>query len=180
MAKKADEYVLGDILITQERIERRASEIGGMISRDVAGEELLLIGILKGAVMWMSAVMKSITVPVEIDFMAVSSYGASTVSSGVVRILKDLDEAIEGKNVVIVEDIIDSGVTLSYLRENLLSRGPKSLRVCALLDKPARRETNINADYTGFTVDDLFIVGYGLDLNQRFRNLPYITSVVKV
>ncbi|MDR1571762.1 MAG: hypoxanthine phosphoribosyltransferase [Clostridiales Family XIII bacterium] len=172
-------YRLGEPLITQAQIQGRAAEIGGLISRDMAGEELLVVGILKGAVMWMSDVVKHISLPaVRIDFMAVSSYGASTQSSGVVRILKDLDCPIEGMNVVVVEDIVDTGTTLSYLRENLLSRRPKSLRICALLDKPARRRADISVDYTGFTVDDVFIVGYGLDVDQLFRNLPYIAPVL--
>jgi hypoxanthine phosphoribosyltransferase len=173
----AREYVLGEPHITPKQIEKRASEIGGQISRDMAGEELFVVGILKGAVMWMSDVIKHVSLPVKIDFMAVSSYGASTQSSGVVRILKDLDCSIEGMNVLIVEDIVDSGTTLGYLRDNLLSRGPKSLRICTLLDKPARRRTDIAVDYTGFAVDDVFIVGYGLDVDQRFRNLPYIAAV---
>jgi hypoxanthine phosphoribosyltransferase len=180
MAKSEKRYELGKILITEDEIRRRAAEIGRSISEDFAGEEVLVVGILKGAVMWMSDVIKHISLPVRMDFMAVSSYGSSTKSSGVVRILKDLDNAIEGKNVIIVEDIVDSGVTLNYLREHLRSRGPKSLRICALLDKPAGRRAAVRVDYIGFTVEDVFIVGYGLDVNQRYRNLPYITSVAEV
>jgi hypoxanthine phosphoribosyltransferase len=176
MAKSEKRYKPGRILITEEEIRRRAAEIGQKISADFAGEEILVVGILKGAVLWMSDVIKNISLPLRLDFMAVSSYGVSTKSSGVVRILKDLDNSIEGKNVLLVEDIVDSGVTLNYLREILLHRGPKSLRICALLDKPAGRRVAIHADYTGFTVEDVFIVGYGLDVNQRYRNLPYIAS----
>jgi hypoxanthine phosphoribosyltransferase len=177
MMKNEKRYKPGEILITEAEIRRRAAEIGQKISEDFAGEELLVVGILKGAVLWMGDVIKNISLPLRIDFMAVSSYGASTKSSGVVRILKDLDNAIEGKNVILVEDIVDSGVTLNYLREALLHRGPKSLRICALLDKPAGRRAAVCVDYIGFTVEDVFIVGYGLDVNQRYRNLPYITSV---
>ncbi|MDR2355477.1 MAG: hypoxanthine phosphoribosyltransferase [Clostridiales Family XIII bacterium] len=177
MAKNEKQYRPGKILITEAEIRRRAAEIGQKISEEYAGEEVLVVGILKGAVLWMGDVIKNISLPVRIDFMAVSSYGASTKSSGVVRILKDLDNAIEKKNVILVEDIVDSGVTLNYLREVLLHRGPKSLRICALLDKPAGRRAAVHIDYTGFTVEDVFIVGYGLDVNQCYRNLPYITSV---
>jgi hypoxanthine phosphoribosyltransferase len=179
MAKGEKQYRLGEILITEKEIRSRAAEIGRSISEDFAGEEVLVVGILKGAVLWMGDVIKNISVPVRIDFMAVSSYGSSTKSSGVVRILKDLDNAIDEKNVIIVEDIVDSGVTLHYLREHLRSRSPKSLRICALLDKPAGRRVAIHVDYVGFTVEDVFIVGYGLDVNQRYRNLPYITSIAE-
>jgi hypoxanthine phosphoribosyltransferase len=179
MPKSEKRYKPGKILITEEEIRARAREIGRLISEDFAGEEVLVVGILKGAFMWMSDVVKHISLPVRMDFMAVSSYGASTKSSGVVRILKDLDNAIDGKNVIIVEDIVDSGITLNYLREYLRGMGPKELRICALLDKPAGRRAAIDVDYTGFTVDDVFIVGYGLDMNQRYRNLPYITAVVE-
>ncbi|MDR2089346.1 MAG: hypoxanthine phosphoribosyltransferase [Clostridiales Family XIII bacterium] len=177
MARNEKRYRLGRVLITEEEIRGRAAEIGRRISEDFAGEEILAVGILKGAVLWMSDVVKNISLPVRLDFMAVSSYGASTQSSGVVRILKDLDSAIEGKNILLVEDIVDSGTTLNYLREVLLHREPKALRICALLDKPTGRRVAIRADYVGFTVEDMFIVGYGLDVNQRYRNLPYITSV---
>jgi hypoxanthine phosphoribosyltransferase len=180
MAKSEKRYKTGDILITEDEIRRRAAEIGRSISEDFAGEEVLVVGILKGAVLWMSDVIKHISLPVRIDFMAVSSYGSATKSSGAVRILKDLDNAIEGQNVIIVEDIVDSGVTLNYLREHLRSRGPKDLRICALLDKPAGRRAAVRVDYIGFTVGDVFIVGYGLDVNQHYRNLPYITSIEEV
>jgi len=168
---------LGSILITHEEIINRAKEIGEMITKDFAGEEVYVIGILKGAVIWMSEVLKSLDLPTRIDFMSVSSYGASTKSSGVVRINKDLDDSVEGRNVIIMEDIVDSGVTLNYLKEYLLGMHPKSLKICTLLDKPTGREKAIDVDYIGFEVGNVFIVGYGLDFNQRFRNLPYITSI---
>ena len=171
-------YKTGEILITEDEIRKRAAEIGSEISEDLAGEPVLIVGILKGAILWMSDLIKCIKAPVSIDFMAVSSYGAATKTSGVVRINKDLDIAVTGLNVIIVEDIIDSGVTLNYLKSMLLARNPKSLKICALLDKPTRRRAEIKADYVGFTVDDLFIVGYGLDVDQQFRNLPYITYII--
>ncbi|MDR1953689.1 MAG: hypoxanthine phosphoribosyltransferase [Clostridiales Family XIII bacterium] len=173
------EYVTGDVIIGQEEIERRAVEIGRQISADFAGEEVTLIGILRGAVLWMSQILKSIDLVTNIDFMAVSSYGASTTSSGVVKINKDLDCSIVGKNVVVVEDIVDSGVTLNYLKTYLLGMEPKAFRICTLLDKPSGRQAPIDVDYVGFEVEDVFIVGYGLDVNQKYRNLPYITSVTE-
>ena len=172
-------YKLGNVIITEEKILERAEELGAQISKDYEGEEVFVVGILKGAVMWMSELIKRISVPVYMDFMAVSSYGASTKSSGVVRILKDLDSGIEDKNVIIVEDIVDSGITLNYLKNHFMARGAKSLRICALLDKPAGRKKTIDVDYVGFTVEDIFIVGFGLDANQQYRNLPYITSIIE-
>ncbi len=166
---------VGTVLITEEQIKARAKEIGRQISEEFAGEEVMLIGILKGAMMWMADVMKNITLDCTIDFMACSSYGSSTKTSGVVKINKDLDSDIEGKNVIIVEDIVDSGITLSYLEKYLANRGPKAVRLCALLDKPSGRRNDLKADYVGFEVEDLFIVGYGLDYNQKYRNLPYIS-----
>jgi len=180
MVENADDhkaYKLGEILITEDEIKRRAAGIGDEISRSLDGEPVLIVGILKGAVMWMSDLIKQITAPVIIDFIAVSSYGAAVESSGVVRIIKDLDIVVSGLNVIIVEDIIDSGVTLNYVTEILQARGPKSLKICVLLDKPARRKADIEIDYVGFTIDDLFVVGYGLDVDQRYRNLPYITYI---
>ncbi|MDR2611158.1 MAG: hypoxanthine phosphoribosyltransferase [Clostridiales Family XIII bacterium] len=171
------EYALSDTIYTQEQIENRAAEIAKRINEDYAGETVVFIGILRGAVMWMAQLLKSIDVDAEIDFMDVSSYGAATKSSGIVRIEKDLSYSIEGKHVIIVEDIVDSGVTLNYLKEYLLAMNPESLRICALLDKPSGRRTEIEADYVGFTVGPVFIVGYGLDVNQKYRQLPYITSV---
>lgn len=166
---------IGTILITEEQIREKAAEIGRQISEDYAGEEIVMVGILRGAVPWMADVMKRVTLDMTIDFMACSSYGAATKSSGVVKINKDLDTDIEGKHVIIMEDIVDSGVTLNYLEGYLRSRGAASIKLCALLDKPEGRRVDIKADYVGFTVDDRFIVGYGLDFDQKYRNLPYIT-----
>ena len=166
---------IGTILITEEQIREKAKEIGAQITKDYAGKEIILIGILRGAVPWMAEIMKRIDLDMVIDFMAVSSYGAATKSSGVVKINKDLDVNIDGRDIIIVEDIVDSGVTLSYLEGYLQSRGAASIKLCSLLDKPEGRRVDIKADYVGFTVDDRFIVGYGLDYDQRYRNLPYIT-----
>ena len=175
----ADEtkYDISEILITEEQLRARVAELGAEITEDYKGEELFLIGILKGSVPFMADLMRKIELPLQIDFMSVSSYGGSTKSSGVVRILKDLDSDIKGKNVIIVEDIIDSGLTLVYLKEYLQSRGPRSLRICTILDKPSGRKVDIRGDYVGFNVDNKFIVGYGLDVNQKYRNLPYISWV---
>ncbi|GAB1476703.1 hypoxanthine phosphoribosyltransferase [Bacillota bacterium] len=168
-------YVFGDVMISKEEIQNRVAELGSEISRDYKGESILAICVLKGAVLFMSDLIRELNIETKIDFMAVSSYGASTKSTGVVRILKDLDSNIEGENVIIVEDIIDSGLTLKYLKEYLLARDPKSLKICTLLDKPERRTADIKADYVGFSIDNKFIVGYGLDFNQKYRNLPYIS-----
>jgi hypoxanthine phosphoribosyltransferase len=168
------EQGVGEVLIDQERLSERISELGEEISRDYAGRELLLIGVLKGAVFFMADLMRKIRVPTEVDFMAISSYGASTDSSGVVRILKDLDINIEGRNVLVVEDIIDSGLTLSYLMRNLEAREPASLEVCALLTKPGRREIDVPVRYVGFEIPNRFVIGYGLDFAERYRNLPYV------
>ena len=166
---------IGTVLITEEQIHARAKEIGKEIERDYAGKEIILVGILRGAVLWMADVMRNTNLDMTIDFMAVSSYGAATKSSGIVKINKDLESDIEGKDIIIVEDIVDSGVTLHYLEGYLKSRGAASVKLCSLLDKPEGRRVDIKADYVGFTVDDRFIVGYGLDYNQKYRNLPYIT-----
>ncbi|NLF47634.1 MAG: hypoxanthine phosphoribosyltransferase [Clostridiales bacterium] len=171
--KKYD--TVGEVMITEEEIRERAAEIGEQITGDYRGEGVILIGILRGAVPWMADVMKHIALDVEIDFIACSSYGATTKTSGVVKINKDLDSDIEGKNVIIVEDIVDSGITLNYLKGYLENRKPKSIRICALLDKPEGRRADIKADYVGFTVEDKFIIGYGLDFNQKYRQLPYIS-----
>jgi hypoxanthine phosphoribosyltransferase len=173
------EYQFGETLFTQEQIEARAAEIGQRISEDFAGEEVLLVGVLRGAVLWLSQISKSITIDTEIDFMAVSSYGDATKSSGVVKINKDLESSLDGKNVIIIEDIVDTGITLSYLIEYLRTKQPKTLSICALLDKPSRRKEPVHIDYLGFEVEDVFIIGYGLDVGQKYRNLPYITSVVE-
>ncbi len=162
------------VLITEEEIEKRIREMGAEISKAYEGRELHLISILKGGVFFTCELAKRITVPVSVDFMSVSSYGSSKVSSGVVKIIKDLDETIEGKDVLVVEDIIDTGTTLSYLMEMLAQRRPASLALCTLMDKPERRLHEVKVDYTGFEVPDKFIVGYGLDYAQHYRNLPYI------
>ncbi len=162
------------ILFSEEQILARVAELGAEISRDYKDKELLVIGILKGAIIFLSDLVRNIRVPLYFDFMAVSSYGASTVSSGVVRILKDLERTIENRHVLIVEDIVDTGLTLNYLVDNLKARGPASLKVCTLLDKPSSREAPVKIDYNGFTVPNEFIVGYGLDYNGRYRNFPYI------
>ena len=166
---------IGTVMITQEEIYKRAEEIGAQITKDYEGEEVVIVGILKGAVLWMADVVKHIKLDCTLDFMACSSYGASTQSSGVVRILKDLDESVEGKHVIVVEDIVDTGTTLKYLTHNLYERGAKSVKLCSLLDKPSGRKVELEADYVGFEVDDRFIIGYGLDYDQRYRNLPYIS-----
>jgi hypoxanthine phosphoribosyltransferase len=162
------------VLIEEESLRARVVELGEEVSRDYHGRELLLIGVLKGAVFFMADLMRQLTVPCEIDFMAISSYGAATDSSGVVRILKDLDINIEGRDVLVVEDIIDSGLTLSYLMRNLEAREPASLEVCALMTKPGRREIEVPVRYVGFEIPNRFVVGYGLDFAERYRNLPYV------
>ena len=164
----------GEVLIDKEALSARIAELGAEISTDYAGRDLLLIGVLKGAVFFMADLMRKLTIPCEVDFMAISSYGASTDSSGVVRILKDLDINIEGRDVLVVEDIIDSGLTLSYLMRNLESREPATLEVCALLTKPDRREMEVPVRYVGFEIPNRFVIGYGLDFGERYRNLPYV------
>ena len=168
------ERAVGEILIEADALRARVAELGEEISAYYEGRDLLLIGVLKGAVFFMADLMRHITVPCEVDFMAISSYGASTDSSGVVRILKDLDESIEGRNVLVVEDIIDSGLTLSYLKRTLGARHPASLEVCALLTKPDRREVDVPVRYIGFEIPNKFVVGYGLDFAERYRNLRYV------
>jgi hypoxanthine phosphoribosyltransferase len=165
---------VGEILIDAGTLNARIAELGEEISAHYAGQDLLLIGVLKGAVFFMADLMRHLTVPCEVDFMAISSYGAQTDSSGVVRILKDLDINIEGRNVLVVEDIIDSGLTLSYLMRNLESREPASLEVCALLTKPARREIEVPVRWIGFEIPNRFVIGYGLDFAERYRNLAYV------
>ena len=162
------------IMIPEEKLQSRIAEMAAQISEDYAGQSVHLICILKGSIFFTCELAKRITVPVTLDFMSVSSYGAGTHSSGVVRLVKDLDEPIEGRNVIVIEDIIDSGRTLSYLLENLTRRKPASLRLAAMLDKPDRRVTEVKVDYTGFEIPDEFVVGYGLDFDQRYRSLPYI------
>ncbi len=162
------------ILVEEDTLRGRIAELGAEVSNDYTGRDLLLVGVLKGAVFFMADLMRHLTIPCEVDFMAISSYGASTDSSGVVRILKDLDVNIEGRDVLVVEDIIDSGLTLSYLIRNLESRNPATLEVCALLTKPARREIDVRVRYTGFEIPNEFVIGYGLDYAERYRNLPYV------
>lgn len=168
------EQYIETVLISEEEIANKVRELGKKLSKDYQGKDVLFVCVLKGAIMFMSDLAKALTIPMEMDFMAVSSYGASTQSSGVVRIIKDLDSSIENKHVVIIEDIIDTGLTLSYLMKNLQSRKPASLEICTLLDKPARRTVDIKPSYTGFTIDDHFVVGYGLDYDEKFRNVPCI------
>jgi hypoxanthine phosphoribosyltransferase len=168
------EHGVEQVLIDEETLQARIAELGEQISADYAGRDLLLLGVLKGAVFFMADLMRRLTVPCEIDFMAISSYGGATDSSGVVRILKDLDINIEGRNVLIVEDIIDSGLTLSYLVRTLEAREPASLEVCALLTKPERRQIDVDVRYTGFEIPNRFVIGYGLDFAERYRNLPYV------
>ena len=170
---------VGEVLVSAEDLQRRVAELGAQISHDYAGKPLLLIGVLKGAVFFLSDLMRHVDIPVEIDFMAVASYGSATDSSGVVRILKDLDAAIEGRDVLIVEDIVDSGLTLQYLMRNLGSRNPRTLEVCALLVKPARRKVELPTRYVGFEIEDRFVVGYGLDYAERYRNLPFVATLEK-
>ena len=166
-----------EVLYTEQEVDARIAELGAQISRDYAGKEIHLIGILRGSVFFMCELAKRITLPVSMDFMSVSSYGNSQISSGIVRIAKDLDEPLEGRHVLIVEDIIDSGKTLDHLLPILSSRRPADIRLCTLLNKPGRREVDITVDYVGFDIPDAFVVGYGLDYAQRHRNLPYIGIV---
>ena len=167
-----------EVMLSEEEVEKRVAELGEQISKDYEGKEVFLICILKGASFFACELAKRITVPVMIDFMKVSSYGAGTVSTGQVRIINDLSDSIEGKDVIIVEDIIDSGNTLNNLPKVLMERKPNSIKLCTLLDKPSRREVEVDVDYVGFQIPDKFVVGYGLDFDQRYRNLPFI-GVVK-
>lgn len=166
-----------EVLVTKEDVEKRISDMADEINRAYAGKSLHLVCVLKGGAFFMCELAKHLNMPVSLDFMSVSSYGSATKSSGVVKIVKDLDEPIKDKDVLVVEDIVDSGRTLSYLMEMLRDRGPKSLHLCTLLDKPERRVVEVNVDYTGFQIPDKFVVGYGLDYDQHYRNLPYIGVV---
>jgi tRNA(Ile)-lysidine synthase len=177
LGRVTDNPAIGEILVGAEDLTRRVKELADQISRDYAEKDLLLIGVLKGAVFFVSDLMRHLDIPVEVDFMAVASYGSATRSSGVVRILKDLDAAIEGRDVLIVEDIVDSGLTLQYLLRNLAGRNPRSLEVCALLIKPERRKVNLHTRYVGFEIPDRFAIGYGLDHAERYRNLPYVAAL---
>jgi hypoxanthine phosphoribosyltransferase len=168
---------IGEILVSAEDLKRRVAELGEEVSRDYQGRDLVMVGVLKGAILFMADLMRHLTVPCEVDFMAVSSYGSSTDSSGVVRILKDLDASIADRDVLIVEDIIDSGLTLLYLLRNLRVRNPRSLEVCALLTKPERRRVDLPIRYVGFEIPNRFAIGYGLDHAQRYRNLDYVAAL---
>jgi hypoxanthine phosphoribosyltransferase len=174
-----DDGLIGETLVPEDRLARRVKELAAEISRDYAGRELLLVGVLKGAVFFLSDLMRHLEVPVEVDFMAVASYGSATKSSGVVRILKDLDAVIEGRDVLIVEDIVDSGLTLQYLMRNLAGRDPRSLEVCALLVKPDRAKVELPTRYVGFEIPNRFAIGYGLDYEERYRNLPYVAALAQ-
>jgi len=165
---------VAEILITEKQIQERTRELGRQISKDYEGQDLVLVCVLKGAITFLADLMREITIAHSIDFMAISSYGASTESSGIVRILKDLDTNVEGRNVLIVEDIIDTGRTLNYITRNLQTRHPKSLRICTLLNKPSRRQIDISVDYVGFEIPNKFVIGYGLDFAEIYRSLPYI------
>nr|WP_302595107.1 hypoxanthine phosphoribosyltransferase [uncultured Cellulosilyticum sp.] len=165
---------IAKVLYSQEALEKRVAELGAQITKDYAGKKLMVIGILKGSNIFTSDLVRHIDLPLQMDFMVVSSYGSATESSGVVRIIKDLDTSVEDTHLLIIEDIIDSGLTLHYLKENLLSRNPESVKICTLLDKPSRRKEHVDVDYVGFEVPDEFIVGYGIDYAERYRNLPYI------
>jgi hypoxanthine phosphoribosyltransferase len=166
--------LIGETLVEADRLAARVRELGAEISADYGERDLLLVGVLKGAVFFLSDLMRHLTVPCEVDFMAVASYGSSTDSSGVVRILKDLDAPIEGRDVLIVEDIVDSGLTLSYMLRTMRARDPASLEVCALLTKPERRKVDLPIRYTGFEIPNRFVIGYGLDYGEKFRNLPFV------
>jgi hypoxanthine phosphoribosyltransferase len=174
-----DEHI-GEILVQADELQHRIKEMAEEVSRDYKGRDLLLIGVLKGAVFFLADLMRHLDIPCEVDFMAVSSYGSSTDSSGVVRILKDLDAPLEGRNVLIVEDIVDSGLTLQYLMRTLEARSPASIEVCALLTKPERRKVDTPARYVGFEIPDKFAIGYGLDYAERYRNLPYVATLTGV
>ncbi len=173
-------YKLIGVMFSQEEIEAKVIELAKQIEKDYKGQDLLLVGILKGASVFVADLMRKIDLNVNIDFMSVSSYGSGTVSSGTVKILKDLDVDIKDKNVLIVEDIIDSGITLRNLYDTLMTREPRSLKLCTLLNKPARKKVDVDVDYVGFVIEDKFIVGYGIDYDEKYRNLPYIAIVEDV
>ncbi len=168
------EKITKEVMISEQEIKNKVKELGKIITEDYKGKDLVVICVLKGAIMFVSDLIKEIKLPLAIDFMAVSSYGNSTKSSGVVKIIKDLDDSIEGKDVLIVEDIIDSGLTLAYLLDNLESRDPNSIEICTLLDKPTGRKTDVDTKYVGFEIKDEFVVGYGLDYAEKYRNVPHI------
>jgi hypoxanthine phosphoribosyltransferase len=172
-----DDDAIGEVLVPAEDLARRVRELAAEVSRDYRDADLVLIGVLKGAVFFVADLMRALAVPCEVDFMAVASYGSATKSSGVVRILKDLDAVIEGRDVLIVEDIVDSGLTLKYLLRSLAGRNPRSLEVCALLIKPGSRNVDLRLRYVGFEIPDRFVVGYGLDDAERYRNLPFVATL---
>ncbi len=174
MAMKSMKDDISEVLFTEQQLADIVKEMGARISRDYEGKNLVMVSVLKGSLIFMADLMREITVPCSIDFLSVSSYGAGTTTTGEVRILKDLDATLEGKDLLVVEDILDSGVTLSFLLKNLSARHPQSIRLCTLLDKPERRRVDIHPDYVGAQVPDKFIVGYGLDYAEKYRNLPYI------
>jgi hypoxanthine phosphoribosyltransferase len=177
LARHSTPETVGDVIVAPDELQQRVTELAAEITQDYAGRELFLMGVLKGAVFFVADLMRQIDLHCELDFMAVSSYGSLTDSSGVVRILKDLDSSIENRDVLIVEDVVDSGLTLGYLLRSLKSRNPRSLEVCALLVKPDRRRVELPIRYVGFEIPNRFVVGYGLDLDQRYRNLPYVTAL---
>ena len=168
---------IGRVLLTEQELYRRVRELGAEVSRDYDGKDLFLLAILKGAVLFVSDLMRTIRIPAEVDFMAVESYGSATKSSGVVRVLKDLDKPIQGRDVLIVEDIVDTGLTLRYLLESLQGRDPRTVEVCALLSKPTARIVEVPVKYVGFEIPNEFVVGYGLDYRQRYRGLPYVATL---
>lgn len=166
---------IGTILFTEKQIQKRAKEIGEEITKEFAGEEVILIGTLKGSCLWMADIMKAISLDVKIDYIWASSYGSSTTTSGIVTIKKDIETDLHGKNVIIIEDIIDTGTTLNYIKNQLKERNPKCVKICSMLDKPSRRIADVQGDYIGFEIENLFVVGYGLDYDQKYRSLPYVS-----
>ncbi len=173
---KVEGMTVGTVLFTEEQIRERAAELGKQITEDYKGKQLIVLGMIKGAVLWMAELVKHIDLDLKFDFIAASSYGSSTTSSGVVKVKKDVDMDLYKKDVLIVEDIVDTGTTLAFMQKYLAERGPASVKICSMLDKPSRRtENGARVDYIGFTVDDLFVIGYGLDYDEKFRNLPYVS-----
>ncbi|TFZ39641.1 hypoxanthine phosphoribosyltransferase [Soehngenia longivitae] len=172
-----EDQIIKEILVTEDQIKKRVKELGEQITKDYQGKEPVVVGILKGAVVFLSDLIRELKIPIHIDFMAVSSYGKSSMSTGEVRIIKDLDFSVEGKDIIIVEDIIDTGLTLGYLKELLNKRGAKSVKICTLLDKPERRKVDIDVDYKGFIIPDEFIIGYGLDFNEKYRNYSFVAAL---
>jgi hypoxanthine phosphoribosyltransferase len=172
-----EDQIIKEILVTEDQIKKRVKELGEQITKDYQGKEPVVVGILKGAVVFLSDLIRELKIPIHIDFMAVSSYGKSSMSTGEVRIIKDLDFSVEGKDIIIVEDIIDTGLTLGYLKELLNKRGAKSVKICTLLDKPERRKVDIDVDYKGFIIPDEFIIGYGLDFSEKYRNYPFVAAL---